>query len=344
MGVTVALRALALAAAAITALAAATVPAAAQTTVTVSAAPVRLPLGAKHSAFPSMASDNGVLTLVWRQGSDHYARRDGTIMLSTSADGGASWRPATVVRSGGDHRDPSVSRANGNSWLTWFAGSATKGAVGTFGQRDQWGATVRVDALPYAAMSAPIVQLPNGELGAVFYGRQARESYDTCWMAWSKDGRTWTRNRITNLISSRVHTNEPYLVVDGGLTHMFYRWGTADGIGLRTSTGSGRTGWGPARKILAKASGRPTVIATSTGVLVMVYRQLPTKAAAIAYSTDHGTTWRSGGVLATPPARSPNGMTYASMAETRPGEVLVVYGMESTLTSSSLYAARLTVG
>ena len=344
MGVTVAFRVLAAITAATATIVGLAVPAAADTVITISGPPARLAVGAKHSAFPSMMLDNGVITLVWRQGSDHYAKRDGSIMLSTSADGGASWGPASVVRSGGDHRDPSVSRVNGASWLTWFGGSAAKPAVGTFSQRDQWGATVRVDLLPYAAMSAPVVRLPNGELGAAFYGRQARESYDTCWMAWSKDGRTWTRNRITNLLSSRVHTNEPYLVVDGSLTHMFYRWGTADGIGLRTSAGSGRSGWGPARKILTKASGRPAVLATSAGVLVMVYRRLPDKSAAIAYSTDHGTTWRTAGVLATPPAGSPNGMTYASMVETQPGEILVVYGMESTLKSSSLYAARLTVG
>jgi hypothetical protein len=305
--------------------------------------PELLGIGAQHSAFPGMVREDGLIRLVWRQGTDHYLKRDGNIMLSFSEDDGVTWTPADVIRIGGDHRDPSISTANGRTWLTWFAGSTANPAVGGFSQRDQWGPTVRVDNLPYAAMTAPIVQLPNGELGAAYYGRQAGETDDTCWMAWSRDGKTWTRNRITNMLGAHVDTNEPYLVVDGDLTHMFYRWGNQDGIGLRTSTGSGHTGWGTPRKILSQASGRPTVFATSSGLLVMVYRKLPGKGAWIAYSSDHGVTWVDGGELLAAPVGSPNGMTYATMAETSPGELLVVFGMEATATSSSLYSARLTI-
>jgi hypothetical protein len=328
----------------LTTLVGATCTSTADSPVTITQQPVKLSIGAKHSAFPSMMLDDGTATLVWRQGSDHYVARDGNIMLSQSDDNGSTWTPAQTVRTGGDHRDPSISRAGGRDWLTWFAGTSSNAAAGTFAQRDQWAPTVRVDGLPYAAMTAPVVELPNGELGATFYGRQAGESYDTCWMAWSRDGKTWGKNRITNMIGSRVHTNEPYLVVDGNLTHMFYRWGTSDGIGMRTSTNSGHTGsWGAPRKILTQASGRPTVLATSGGGLVMVYRKLPTKAAQIAYSSDHGVTWQDGGVLMSPPSGSPNGMTYAAMVEPSPGEVLVVLGMESTAASSALYSARLNV-
>lgn len=321
----------------------ATCTAAADTTITITQPPTPLGIDTGHSAFPGMArDDDGLIRLVWRQGSDHYLKRDGNIVLSFSEDNGATWSPGDVIRIGGDHRDPSISHALGRTWLTWFAGSTANPAIGAFSQRDQWGPTIRVDALPRAAMTAPLVELPSGELGAVFYGRQAGESYDTCWIAWSRDGKTWTRNRFTNMIGAQIHTNEPYLVVDGNLTHVFYRWGIADSIGMRTSTDSGHTA-GPQRKILTQASGRPTVIATSSGVLVMVYRKLPSEAAWIAYSSDHGVTWLDGGELMAPPVGSPNGMTYASMVETSPGEVLVVLGMESTVTSSSLYSARLAV-
>jgi hypothetical protein len=320
-----------------------TCTAAADTTITITQPPTPLGIGEKHSAFPGMVRDeDGMIRLVWRQGTDHYLKRDGNIALSFSEDEGNTWTPGDVIRIGGDHRDPSISNANGRTWLTWFAGSTANPAIGAFSQRDQWGPTVRVDNLPRAAMTAPIVQLPNGELGATYYGRQTGEAYDTCWIAWSKDGKTWTRNRITNMIGAGVHTSEPYLVVDGELTHVFYRWGIADGIGMRTSTDSGHTA-GPQRKILSNASGRPTVFATSNGVLVMVYRKLPSKAAWIAYSADHGVTWLDGGELLAPPLGSPNGMTYAAMVETSPGEVLVVFGMESTVTSSTLYSARLAV-
>lgn len=46
--------------------------------------------------------------------------------------------------------------------------------------------------------------------------------------------------------------------------------------------------------------------------------------------------------MAAPPS-TPNGMTYASMVETAPGDVLVVLAMEASITSSILYAARLSI-
>src|ERR1044072_5826560 len=144
----------------------ATCTAAADTTVTITQPPTKLPIGVKHSAFPSMMLDNGIVTLVWRQGSDHYAKRDGNIMLSQSTDNGTTWSTAQPIRTGGDHRDPSSSHAAGRDWLTWFAGSTASPAIGAFSQRDQWGATVRVDALPYAAMTSPITPRPTTETGA----------------------------------------------------------------------------------------------------------------------------------------------------------------------------------
>jgi hypothetical protein len=304
--------------------------------------PQPIGVGAQHSAFPSMAATAGGLELVWRQGSDHYASRDGRIMHAVSRDLGVSWGEVSTVRSGGDYRDPSLS-ADGTH-LTWFTGSTSSPALGAFTQTAGWAPTAKISGtLPYAAMTAPAIRLPNGELGAVFYGRQAGETIDTSWMAWSKDeGLHWTTNRITNLIGSGVATNEPYAVVDGSTVHVFYRCGPS-AIGMRSTTASGHGGWDTPRKILANATGRPTVIVTEGGTLLMVYRHLPTKAAWISYSQDHGQTWLDGGELMAPPAGSPNGMTYASMVESAPGEVLVVFGMEATSTSSTLYSARLSL-
>src|SRR5689334_15287021 len=45
-----------------------------------------------HSGFPSVARlANGSLLLVFRQGSDHYAARDGYIRSRRSTDLGATW-------------------------------------------------------------------------------------------------------------------------------------------------------------------------------------------------------------------------------------------------------------
>jgi hypothetical protein len=304
--------------------------------------PQPIGVGEKHSAFPSMAQTEEGLELVWRQGTDHYAKRDGRIMRAVSHDQGVSWGDVSTIRSGGDYRDPSLS-ADGTH-LTWFTGSTASPALGAWTQTEGWAPTAKLSGtLPYAATTAPAIHLPNGELGAVFYGRQTGETIDTNWMAWSKDdGLHWTTNRITNLIGSGTATNEPYAVVDGSTVHVFYRCGT-NAIGMRSTTASGHGGWDTPRKILANATGRPTTIATQDGTLLMVYRHLPDKAAWIATSSDHGATWLDGGLLMAPPAGSPNGMTYASMVETTPGEVLVVFGMESTTTSSVLYSARLSI-
>lgn len=298
---------------------------------------------ADHSAFPGLARmPDGSLHLVYRWGSDHYLLRDGDLMRAVSTDGGTTYHDVTVLRTGADFRDPSISYASGAAHLTMFTGTATAPAQGAYTVRE-WGLYSRIDTLPYAAITAPIVTLPNGQLGAAFYGRQAGELIDTSWMGWSSDsGRTWSRNRVANSIGAGVPHNEPWLVVDGTLTHFFYRYGST-GIAMRTSTNSGSSGsWDAPRQILTNATGRPTVLRTSTGTLVMVYRALPSKDAALAYSTDHGATWQSGGTVLAAPAGSPNGMTYAAMAETTPGTVHLVVGMEETANTSRLWGGWLT--
>lgn len=307
--------------------------------------PANLNVGqAEHSAFPGLTRlPDGPLHLVWRQGKDHKASRDGDIMSALSTDDGASYGDVRVLRTGGDYRDPSVSMVDGTEQMTWFTGSTASPALGAFTMHP-WGPTARINGLPYAAMCAPLVELPDGRTGAAIYGRQSGETVDTVFMGWSVDGGLhWTTNRIINMIGAGVHTNEPWLVVDGGLTHLFYRWGSNDGIGIRTSTDSGVTGsWDAPRKILNNATGRPSVAQAPDGTLVMVYREKSTGAARIAYSADHAATWQDGGVLAA--SKGGIGMTYAAMAPTDDGTGLVgVLGMEQVngTTGSKLYGFRL---
>jgi BNR repeat protein len=323
------------------AIAGATCQAAADSAVTISSPPTRLAVSAQHSAFPSLAATPAGLELVWRQGTDHATTRDGKIMHAASHDQGETFGEVSVLRQGGDYRDPNLS-ADGQH-LTWFVGSSTKPAMGAYTQQQGWAPTARIEALPYAAISSPVIRLPDGRLGTAFYGRCAGETVDTAWMAWSSDnGLHWTTNRIANGVGAHYAYTEPWLVRDGSMTDMFFRSGPTS-IGMRSSTDSGKTQWGPIRTILTNATGRPTTFVTSSGVLVMVYRRASDKAAQVAYSTDHASTWQLGPTLLTPPAGSPNGMTYAAMVETSPGMVRVVFGMESSLTSSSLYTATLAV-
>ena len=176
---------------------------------------------------PSLTTPNGETHLVWRQGSDHYAARDGEIWRAISTDNARTYDQAMRLRIGGDYRDPCIGPAGDATHLTWFAGTSSNPAAGVFAMRE-WGPTIRVDtALARAAVTAPVVELPNGELGIVFYGRKSTETRDTCWMAWSSnDGRTWTgQNRITTSSPPAVTPTEPWPVVDGDLCTCFYRGG-----------------------------------------------------------------------------------------------------------------------
>lgn len=308
--------------------------------------PQPLAVGTNHSAFPGLTRDaEGTLELVWRQGTDHAATRDGQLRRAVSRDDGATYAESTHLRiPPPDLRDPSISYARGAQHLTWFTGTSTNPGTGAFDQRE-WGPAVRIDPnLPVAAITSPVVDLPDNRLGTVFYGRQAGEAVDTSFMAWTVNhGLSWTTNRILNGIGANHAYNEPYLVRDDADIHVFFRSGTT-AIGMRTSTDSGRTGsWGPVRDVLTNATGRPTALRTAEGVLLLVYRRLPTRAAAVAVSTDHGATWQDGPVLLEPPADSPNGMTYAAMAQIGPSAVHVVFGMEATATESDLYGTVVTL-
>jgi hypothetical protein len=314
-------------------------------TVTIAQPPVPLNVGqAEHSAFPGLTRlPDGTLHLVWRQGSDHYVNRDGDIMSAISPDDGISYGEVRTLRTGGDYRDPSVSVIDGIEHMTWFTGSAASPALGAWTMTD-WGPTARINGLSYAAMCAPLVKLPDGRLGAAFYGRKPGETVDTAWMGWSVDGGLhWTTNRFANSIGAGVAHNEPWLVVDGSVIHFFYRWGNNDGIGMRSSVDSGQTADTP-RKILSNATGRPSVTRADSGTLVMVYRDRTTKAARIAYSTDHAATWVDGGELMA--SKGGIGMTYAAM-ETTGGGLVGVVGMEEPRPGggpavSKLYSFRLT--
>lgn len=316
--------------------------------VTITQAPTPLNVGqSRHSAFPSLAKlPNGDLRLAWREGTDHYATRDGKIMRATSRDGGATFQDALALRAGGDYRDPSVSIINGAEYLTWFTGTNVAPAQGAWAMRE-WGSAVRFDGgLPYAATSAPLVKLPNGQIGGAFYGRKVGESIDTAFMAWSVDGGgSWSTNRIANSIGAGVAHNEPFVVVDGTLTHFLYRYG-GSGIAARTSTNSGLplpngagSGWDDARQVLTDATGRPATVLAADGTLVMVYREASTGAARIAYSTDHAQTFQVGPVLLA--SKGGLGMTYAAMYASA-GGIYGVVGMEdSGGAASKLYGFRL---
>jgi hypothetical protein len=290
-----------------------------------------------HAAFPGLVMYPGrTLTLQWRQGSDHADHRDGTIDSATSLDAGLSYHdPETTLAGGTDYRDASPAAIGDELWTTYFTGSASNGAQGAYLIRGDRPA-VRIDPqLPYAAISAPIVQLPGGTLGAVFYGHAAGEARDSAWFARSVDGgATWQSRRIADGPADGRDYQEPWLVVRDGVLHVLHRYGSWDSIGITSSTDSGAT-WSTPRKILSQATGRPTTLVLASGTMLTIYRHTGTRAAMMATSRDGGTTWRSGGILLSPPG--PLGMTYAAAVEVLPGVAHVVVAGENTDGSSTLY-------
>lgn len=301
----------------------------------------------RHNAFPWMAQmPDGTVQLVWRNGKDHATSRDGSILRARSTDGGQTFSSPITLRSGGpggDYRDPAINYAHGAEQLTWFAGTATNNAAGSRYMRE-WGSVLRLDTLPYSAITSPVVALPNGELGTTFYARKTGETYDTVWMAWSaNDGATWTVNRVVNKISSKIPTNEPQMVIDGTTVRLFFRYGASQ-IGMVNLPNSGHGVPSAVTPILNSATGRPTTIQTAAGTLVMMYRDLPGKRAHLAYSSNDGVSWTDGGVILSlpPDAASSNGMTYATFVEPTPGTINFVVAMETNSTSlSKLYGGTL---
>lgn len=302
--------------------------------------PINLgPDAGRHAAFPSLtARPGGDLALAWRRGSDHVDSHDGEIVTATSTNlGGGYHDPTTVLAGQADHRDASLSTINGESWMTYFTGTAALGAQGAYVVRGDR-AAVRIDSLPYAAISAPVVQLPDGTLGAVYYGHGAGETpaQDSAWFARSTDGGTrWASKRIANGVADGRAYQEPWLVVRDGALQVLHRYGSWDSIGITSSTDGGAT-WTTPRKILDRATGRPTTLVYSSGTMVVVYRDTVTRAAVAAVSRDGGTTWRSAGTLLASPG-GPLGMTYAAMVQIVPGVAHLVIAAEHPDGSSILY-------
>lgn len=322
-------------------------PAATPTGVVLTAAPTYL-IGDQHAAFPTLMADgDGGIVLAYREGSDHYLARDGDINLTVLDDMGRNPAPPQTLLTGLDYRDPSFSSIDGDEYLTYFTGSAANPAEGAMLSVDG-GPPTRVDpGYPYAAICAPVVKLPNGQLGAAFYGLKPGEPATIgpkAYLARSSDGgQTWVDvNRILNP-GSNIATPEPWIVVAGDKLLFFARWGP-DRLAVRVSNDSGTTWAAPYLLSSTTAmTGRPTAYVTSTGVIIVVYRTLPARDARVTYSLDGGATWKIGPTVMAAPPGSPLGMTYAAMHEILPGVVRTVVGMEQADGSSALYSTTLAV-
>lgn len=290
-----------------------------------------------HAAFPSlMLEPSGDLKLAYRYGSDHVESRDGRIMLAVSRDLGRTFGPPTVAKSasGVDFRDPALAYFDGHLWTSWFTGSVANSAEGAWVQRDDR-EPVRIDRLPYAAITAPVRQLPNHTLGAVYYGHAAGELYDSVWFAQSRDrGRSWTSTLLADGPATGIDFQEPWLVVWRGRLLVTHRYGNWDGIGTTISADDGLT-WSVPRRVLGNATGRPNTYTLRSGIIAMSYRDATSHDAMLTLSPNGGQTWLVPTVLlAAPPGDI--GTTYTDFVEIQRGVLFVVAGMQRTDGSSFL--------
>jgi hypothetical protein len=311
----------------------------------------------QHQAFPGVTRDpDGTLWAVWRSGSDHYAARDGVIKASTSADQGRTWTPATTIvgpASGVDYRDPSItaSRDGGRLWLTYFKGTSTLNAAGVFVRSSSdggasWGAETRVDGLAYAAVTAPVVELPDGTLKLPYYGKaNTGLARDSVWIATSSDGgASWTNAILFNGVSDGHDYQEPVIAADPASDSalvLMCRWGNAYAIAASWSYDNGHS-WDGIATVFG-GSGRPTPLFLDDA-LVVLYREIPTRASTARVSRDGGQTW-AGAVRLAWPGGAGALSTYTAALPAGPGQALLLQSDEVVAGATSALNVRyLTLG
>jgi hypothetical protein len=239
-----------------------------------------------HTGFPSIVQRaDGVFYMVARRGSDHSTTKDGGVWYTTSSDQGRTWAAPTQLlgASGGvEYRDPCVSlSADGTKiYLTYFKASAANGGLGVFFRTSadggaSYAAEVRVDgSRPFAASSAPAVELSSGTIVVPWYGNETSEANQSVYVATSTNGgSSWTQTRVFNGVTLTQNMQEPWITRKPGADNLFmtYRYGTNANIGHSTSSQTDGLGWSAAAMAFA-GSGRPSCLWLSTGDVLCVYR------------------------------------------------------------------------
>jgi hypothetical protein len=309
----------------------------------------------QHTAFPSVVQlRDGSLYMVVRRGSNHSAARDGGIWYSKSTDLGRTWStPIQLWAAAGglEYRDPCVSLSSDGTkiYLTYFKGSAALAGAGCFFRTStdggvNWSAETRFDGTkPYAACSAPMVELASGRLLAPFYGKDnAGDSFDSVYLSISTNGgTTWTPLKIYNGADVSLSLQEPWVCRKPNANDlvMTFRYGTAANIASGSTSQTDGLGW-TAPSLVGAGTGRPSAVWLSTGEVVTVYRDTSNQLM-LARIGSNG--WWARQLV----RRTPTGgfWTYAHPIEVAPGTILCPFTEEPTgSTISKLYLTTLNRG
>ena len=296
-----------------------------------------------YNAFPGLARlDDGTLVTVYRKGVLH-ARDRGYIVSRRSTDGGTIWSEEMVVADNPalDLRDPNIVRlADGALLVNYFQydfdapGTVLNGleVVHSFDGGETWEAPVSVGTGSYVATSAPILELPNGDLLLAYYGSHGGSRYATAYVIRSEDGGQWWLGET--VIAAGPAYSKPFqepnllLLENGHVLATIRSDGERPIIHTSVSEDQGRT-WSEPRPAF-KGSGTPSVTRLASGAVVMIYRSkigrnfgLP----ALRVSSDGGATWTAD-LGETVIDRKDGAMMYASALQVPNGRIAVVYGME----------------
>lgn len=304
-----------------------------------------------YDAFPGVALlPNDDLLVVYRQGTDHASTFDGVLRKRISTDDGATWGSATTIHDPTDDaRDPALARLSNDdlllSFFEWDGATArTPYVMISTDDGATWGSKVAItnSFSDYAFISAPVIELDNGDLLAPLYGQDTGDSFDSARVSRSTDGgATWAH--LADIVDGPTfgrHMQEPNLVLldDGTVLAMLRSDGSPNRIYTSRSTDSGATWSTPV--VAFDGSGRPAVHQRgSDGVVLCAYRASGDDCRFRA-SYDNGITWRghdgdfTGG--------STLDYMYAQWVALPSGQAAVVYSLEASATDADLYFSKLT--
>jgi len=137
-----------------------------------------------YNAFPGMTMlDDHTLIVVYRKGTSHCSDK-GTIVKRTSSDLGKTWSSESTVYSDDtyDVRDPSITKLSGGALIISFFkydyNALTPLVDGVYvikstDNGSSWGSPIQVNSnfTAWAAVSAPVIELLNGDLLLGIYGK-----------------------------------------------------------------------------------------------------------------------------------------------------------------------------
>ena len=296
-----------------------------------------------YNAFPGLARlVDGTLVTVYRKGELHYTDR-GYIVSKRSTDDGKTWSVEMVVADNPslDLRDPNIALLSDGALIVNYFQYDYEGrrtvrnglrVVHSFDGGETWGDPVVVGTGSFVATSAPVLQLPNGEVLLAYYGSHEGSRYATAYVNRSDDGGKWWLGET--VIAAGPVAGRPFqepnllLLENGDILATIRSDGERPIIHTSVSKDQGRT-WSDPEPAF-KGSGTPSVAMLDSGGIVMIYRSkigrnfgLP----ALRVSSDGGATWTAD-LGETVIDRKDGDMMYASALQVPDGRIAVIYGME----------------